>query len=100
MDIFIIAFLIYQLIRLLLRTRASSVFKGIGVFLVFFWLSEVLELNVVNWALEQFINTGVIVLVVLFQPELRRALEQLGRSSIISASSANKEAKSKANSRA
>jgi len=94
LDIFIIAFLIYQLIRLLLRTRASSVFKGIGVFLVFFWLSKMLELNVVNWALRQFINTGVIILVVLFQPELRRALEQLGRSSIISTSSSHKESKS------
>lgn len=95
LDIAIIAFLVYQLIRLLLRTRASSVFKGIGVFIVFFWLSKMLELNVVNWALQQFINTGVIVLVIVFQPELRRALEQIGRSSIIApSSSASREAKS------
>ena len=93
LDIAIIAIIIYHIIRVLLRTRASSVFKGIGVFLVFFWLSKALELNVVNWALQQFINTGVIVLVVVFQPELRRALEQLGRSSLIAPNS-NKETKS------
>ncbi len=87
LDIAIIAIIIYEVIRLLLRTRASSVFKGIVVLLVFTWLSDVLQLNVVSWALQQFINTGVIVLVVLFQPELRRALEQIGRSSIIGSQS-------------
>ena len=90
LDIAIIAMFIYYLIVVLLRTRASGVIKGIGVFLFFTWLSQALELNVVSWGLQQFINTGVIVLVILFQPELRRTLEQLGRRSIISPSSGKK----------
>ena len=77
LDIFLMAVVIYEIIRLLLRTRASAVFKGIGVLLIFFWLSDILQLNVVNWMLQQFINTGVIVMVILFQPELRKALEQV-----------------------
>ena len=94
LDIVIIAVLIYYLISVLLRTRASGVFKGIGVFLVCTWLSRMLELNVVSWALQQFINTGVIVIVILFQPELRRALEQIGRRSIITHSSVKKKSRS------
>lgn len=86
LDIFLMAVVIYEIIRLLLRTRASAVFKGIGVLLIFFWLSDILQLNVVNWMLQQFINTGVIVMVILFQPELRKALEQIGRTSLISPS--------------
>lgn len=94
LDIAIIAILIYYLISVLLRTRASSVFKGIGVFFVCTWLSKILELNVIGWALQQFINTGVIVIVILFQPELRRTLEQIGRRSIISHSNGKTKARS------
>ena len=94
LDIAIIAVLIYYLISVLLRTRASSVFKGIGVFFVCTWLSKILELNVVSWALQQFINTGVIVIVILFQPELRRTLEQIGRRSTLSHSASRQNAKS------
>ena len=64
------------------RTRASSVFKGIALLLVLAWVAEVMQLNTLRWMLQLIINTGVIVLVVLFQPELRRALEQIGRSRI------------------
>ena len=84
LDIFIIAVFIYELMRLVLRTRASSVIKGVLVFLFFAWLANALQLNVVSWALGQFLNVGVIAMVILFQPELRNALEQLGRTSIVS----------------
>lgn len=94
LDIIIIAVLIYYLISVLLRTRASSVFKGIGVFFVCTWLSRILELNVFSWALQQFINTGVLVIVILFQPELRRTLEQIGRRSTLPHSSAKANARS------
>jgi len=94
LDIAIIAVLIYYLISVLLRTRASSVFKGIGVFFVCTWLSKILELNVIGWALQQFINTGVIVIVILFQPELRRTLEQIGRRSTIAHSNGKTKSKS------
>lgn len=83
LDIAIIAVIIYYLVSVLLRTRASGVFKGIGVFFICTWLSKILELSVIGWALQQFINTGVIVIVILFQPELRRTLEQIGRRSTL-----------------
>ncbi|MCR4620511.1 MAG: diadenylate cyclase CdaA [Clostridiales bacterium] len=83
LDIIITAVIIYALIRLIIRTRSSAVIKGVAVLLLFAWLTNLLQLNVVSWMLQQVLNTGVVVLVILFQPELRKALEQLGRSSII-----------------
>ena len=82
LDIIVMTLLIYQVIKLLLRTRASSVFKGIALVLVVAWISDRLQLHTLSWALQLIINTGIIVLVVLFQPELRRVLDQLGRSKI------------------
>ncbi len=89
LDIFILAIVIYELIRLMIRTRSSAVIKGVGVLLLFAWFTNVLQLNVVSWVLQQVLNTGVVVLVILFQPELRKALEQLGRSSFINAPNAS-----------
>ena len=80
LDIILVAILIYYALKLLLRTRANSVFKGIAIVLVVAWLSDILQLNTISWALQIIINTGIIVLVILFQPELRRVLDQLGRS--------------------
>ena len=82
LDVSIMAILIYQGMKLVLRTRANSVFKGIGIVLVLAWISDILQINTLNWLLQQVLNTGVIVLVILFQPELRRALEQIGRSNL------------------
>ena len=82
LDIVLLTILIYYGLRLVLRTRANSVFKGIGIVLVLAWISDILQINTINWLLQQLINTGVIVLVILFQPELRRALEQIGRSNL------------------
>ena len=82
LDIAVVALLIYYIIALVRQTRANSVLKGLGLMLVMTWLSEVLQLNAFNWILRQVINTGVIMLVVLFQPELRRGLEKIGRSSL------------------
>ena len=82
LDISLMTVLIYYGLKLVLRTRANSVFKGIGIVLVLAWISDILQINTINWLLQQLINTGVIVLVILFQPELRRALEQIGRSNL------------------
>lgn len=79
-DIAIMTVLIYQVIKLVMHTRSSGVFKGIAVVLVFAWLSDILQLNTLNWLLQQIISMGVLVLVIMFQPELRRGLEQIGRS--------------------
>lgn len=81
LDIFVVTLVIYQIIKMLNRTRANSVLKGVGFVLALTWLSEILQLNTMNWLLLQMLNTGAVLLVVLFQPELRRGLEQIGRSS-------------------
>lgn len=82
LDIALVTVLIYYALKLLLRTRANSVFKGIIIIFVVAWISDVLQLHTISWAIQLILNTGIIVLVVLFQPELRRALDQLGRSKI------------------
>ncbi len=78
-DILIIAFLIYQLVTLTRQTRAVQVLKGLAVIIVASYVSELIGLTALNWVLRSILNNGVIALMILFQPELRRALEQLGR---------------------
>ncbi len=82
-DIFIIAIIIYYVLKLASRTRAKQVLRGIGFVLTVSWLSSILRLQTVSWLLNYIVNNGAIVLVILFQPELRRALEQLGRGSFL-----------------
>ena len=84
LDILIVAMLVYYATRLVRQTRANSVIKGFAMMLAMMWLSEIFSLNTINWILRQVIGTGTIMLVVLFQPELRKALEQVGRSSLYS----------------
>ncbi|MDO4548530.1 MAG: diadenylate cyclase CdaA [Clostridia bacterium] len=80
LDILIVAVIIYYLIRLFIHTRASSLLKGVAIVLLSTWVSELMQLNTLNWILQQIVSTGIVLLVVLFQPELRRALGQIGRS--------------------
>ena len=82
LDIAIVAVLVYQVVKLIRQTRANSVLKGLFIFLAVTWLSEVLGLSALNWVLLQVVNIGLIMLVVLFQPEIRRGLEHMGRYSI------------------
>ena len=79
-DIAILTVLIYHVIKLGIKTRANSLFKGIAVILVLAWVSNVLQISTLSWILQQIISMGLVVLVILFQPELRRALDQIGRS--------------------
>lgn len=82
-DVVILTVLIYQVIKLVMHTRSSSLFKGIAAILLMAWAADVLRINAVGWLLNQIISMGFLVIVIVFQPELRRALEQLGRSKII-----------------
>jgi len=82
LDVAILTVLIYNLLKLVRHTRANSLFKGIVFILLMALLSDALEINALNWLLQQIISVGVVVLVIVFQPELRRMLEQLGRSKI------------------
>ena len=78
-DILIIAFLLYKVFRLTQQTRAGQVFKGFLLLVVIGWLSNLLGFQALNWLVGNIISNGAIVLLILFQPELRRALEQMGR---------------------
>ena len=77
-DILILSFVVYQLLKVTKETRASQVLKGFGVIIVAAQVSEWLSLSGVAWILNYIVSAGAIALVILFQPELRRALERLG----------------------
>lgn len=82
LDISIVAYLIYRIITVVRKTSSGSVIKGIIVLLAVMWLSNLLNLNVINFLLGQTMKLGILVLIILFQPELRRFLEQMGSSNI------------------
>ena len=82
LDILIVAFLMYELLMLTRETRASAVLKGLVMLVLASWVSDLLGLTALNWVLRNVVSNGTVVLVVLFQPELRKALEQIGRGTI------------------
>lgn len=79
LDVLVVAFFLNKLYQILKNTRAASLVKGLLVILGFMLLSKWLNLYVINWLLEKFMTMTMIALPVVFQPELRRALEQIGR---------------------
>jgi len=78
-DIAIVAFVIYQLLLLIQKTRAEQVLKGLIILFFIYFISKWVHLNTISWALENTIDFGIIATIIVFQPELRRALEQIGR---------------------
>ena len=82
LDIFIVAYLIYKLLMLTKETRASAVLKGLVMLIAASWISDLLGLTALSWVLQNVVANGAVVLVILFQPELRKALEQIGRGAI------------------
>lgn len=82
-DILIVAVLVYNLIKILRGTRAEQLSKGIIFILVLTQISESLELYTINWILSHLITLGMVAILIVFQPELRRGLEFIGRSSSI-----------------
>lgn len=81
-DILVITYFIYRIMDFLKETRAEQLLKGIGIILVLTKLSEWTELFAVNYLLKNLLTVGAFAIIVVFQPELRRALEHLGRSRI------------------
>lgn len=77
-DIAIVAFLAYQLLKLVKDSRAWQLIKGIILLVLANALSALFQLNILHYILSAVMNWGVILLIIIFQPELRRALEQLG----------------------
>ncbi|MBP6963948.1 MAG: diadenylate cyclase CdaA [Armatimonadetes bacterium] len=78
-DIAVVAFVTYKLMMLVKGTRAWQILWGLGVFFLFVIISEWLNLRALNWLLKVFLPLGPVALVILFYPELRHALEQVGR---------------------
>ena len=78
-DILVVAVIVYKLLMLTRDTRGSAVLKGLVLLLVLVGISNLVGLTALNWLLMAVINNGPIVLVILFQPEIRKALEQIGR---------------------
>ena len=81
-DIAIMAFLIYKVIMLMRRTNSGAVAKGVLLLLYDLGVSTFFHLNTVSYLLQQLMVWGVVALVVIFQPEIRRFLEQMGRTSL------------------
>lgn len=83
-EIVILAYLLYHLMLWFKKTRAWTLFKGIVVLFIFVGLASLFQLNTILWIFRNTISVGIIAVIVLFQPELRRALEELGRKKILS----------------
>jgi len=77
-DIAIIAFIIYKIIRSFRGSGASRVIRGILIVVVLLWISSLLRMNVLSFLLGKAFDVGILALVVIFQPELRRVLERVG----------------------
>ncbi|MEG1753712.1 MAG: diadenylate cyclase CdaA [Christensenella sp.] len=81
-DIIIVAIILYWLIKLLAKTRAVRVLIGLGVILILARVFVALGLETAKWLMNAILPAGAVVIVILFQPEIRRALETLGRGKI------------------
>jgi diadenylate cyclase len=82
-DVLIIAFVIYRVYTMIAGTRAIQVVKGLALIVFAAWLSRFLRLETVSWLMGQLIQVAVIAVIILFQPELRRMLTQIGQSRLL-----------------
>lgn len=78
-EIIIISFMIYELLKWIQSTKAWQLLKGIVVILIFIALAAIFQLDTILWIVEKAVNVLMFAIVIVFQPELRKALEQLGR---------------------
>ena len=81
-EIIILSYVIYHVMIWFKKTRAWTLFKGIVVLFIFVGLATLFRLNTILWIFRNTISVGIIAVIILFQPELRRALEELGRKKI------------------
>lgn len=78
LDLAIVIFLLYCFLKMVKGSRAWQLIKGIALLIIATWISGLFNLRILNWILTGIMNLGVIAIIVIFQPELRRGLEQLG----------------------
>ena len=86
-DIVVVAYFLYRLYLMLKNTRAATLVKGLLVLVAFMIVCRTLNLHVISWLLEKSMTVIMVALPVVFQPELRRALEQIGRGKLFRKSS-------------
>ena len=82
-EICILAFVIYHIVKWVKTTRAWSLVKGLTMIMIFWVLAIFFKMNVIIWLISNTINVGIIAIVIIFQPEFRKALEQLGQKNFI-----------------
>lgn len=83
LDILIVAIVVYFVLRMIMETRAQQIVQGILVLVVTMFLSEALDLYVLNWLCKGAVALGAVAILIVFQPELRRALEFMGRGKFV-----------------
>ena len=81
-DILIVTFVVYKVIQFMRQTRAEQLIKGILIFFLVYFIAQILHLNALKWMISFVVSNFLVVIVILFQPELRGILEKLGRSGI------------------
>jgi diadenylate cyclase len=91
LDILLVWFVLYKLITVIKGTKAVQLLKGIFFIIIARLITEALNLETLSWILQQVLNWGFLAIIIIFQPELRRALEQLGRGRLFSSSTLNEE---------
>ena len=82
LDIAIVSYIVYKMIGFIRETRAMQLIRGLVIIIVAFFVSDIFNLYLLNWLLKSLFTMGLFAVVVLFQPELRRALEQVGRKNL------------------
>ncbi len=83
-EIIILSFIIYQIMIWIKSTRAWTLLKGFAVVLALLAVAQLFHMNTILWISENFFSLGITAVIIVFQPELRRALEQLGEKNILS----------------
>ena len=87
LDIAIVSYFVYKMIGFIRETRAMQLIRGLVIIIVAFFVSDIFNLYLLNWLLKSLFTMGLFAVVVLFQPELRRALEQVGRKNLMNTNS-------------
>jgi len=82
-DILLVAFVVYNLMKFIFETRAEQIFKGILVLVIVFFLSDLFNLHTLHWLCKGAVTLGALAILIVFQPELRRALELMGRGKFV-----------------
>lgn len=87
LDIAIVSYIVYKILGFIKETRAMQLVRGLLIIVVAFFISDIFNLYLLNWLLKSLVTMGLFAIVVLFQPELRRGLEQVGRKNLMNTNS-------------